>query len=66
MTLCEAISKLAPGNKFIYHDRLYLFIKTTPIDLGCSTSLAHLLLAIDLETYEIMAFDKDWEVEVLT
>jgi hypothetical protein len=66
MTLRNVITALSPGDKFIYKDREYLYIKTTPADLCCSTSLAHLLLAIDLETYEIMAFDKSWEVEVLT
>jgi hypothetical protein len=66
MTLHDIISNLGPGDEFIYKDRIYLFVKTTPIDLGASTDLANWLLAVDLQTYEIMAFDKAWEVEVVS
>lgn len=65
MKLQEAISNVKPGDKFFYRGGEYLRIKTTPADLGCSTDLHHLLLAIDLESFEIFAFDNAWEVEVL-
>jgi hypothetical protein len=64
MTLREVVSELYPGDKFIYKNCEYLFIKTTPKDLGCSQNQDHLLLAVDLDSFEIYAFDKNWEVEV--
>lgn len=64
MTLNRIISKLNPGDKFIYKDNLYLLIKTTPVDLGCSADTANYVCALDLSTFEIMCFDRGWEVNI--
>lgn len=64
MTLNRIVSKLNPGDKFVYKDRMYLLVNTTPIDLGCSTDTANYVCAIDLDTFEIMCFDKNCEVNI--
>jgi hypothetical protein len=65
MTLHEVISRLSPGDKFIYKDQEYMMLKTTPADLCCSANMHNLMLAISINDYEIFAFDNTWEVEVL-
>lgn len=64
MAFYEFISYLGPGDKFIYKDREYLLIKTTPADFGFS-SLSNHSLAVSLDTFEIVLFDNDWEVEIV-
>jgi hypothetical protein len=58
------VSDLFPGEAFIYKNKAYVFLKTTPMDLGASTDTANLVCAVDLDTYDIVCFDKDWEVTV--
>ena len=65
MTFYEFVGYLQPGDKFIYKDRKYLLLKTTPADLGCSTDMNNLVLAVSLDDYEIFAFDITWEVELI-
>ena len=64
MTFYEFISYLGPGDKFIYKDREYLLIKTTPADCGFTSLCGH-SMALSLDTFELFAFDNDWEVEIV-
>ena len=65
MTFYEFAGYLSPGDRFIYKNKEYMMLKTTPADLGCSTDMNNLVLAVSLDDYEIFAFDNTWEVEVL-
>lgn len=60
----KLVSDLIPGETFVYKNKAYVFLKTTPMDLGASTDTTNLVCAVDLDTYDIVCFDKDWEVAV--
>lgn len=65
MTLCTALAGLKPGDKFIYKDHEYLLIDfqssnhfntaVLPVELFC---------ALDLQTYKVVCFNKNWEVKL--
>lgn len=62
MELREALTNLRPGDKFIYNSKSYVLTNITPADLRFYGLATDVLCAVDLETYKVMCFYKDWEV----
>ena len=66
MVFDKLVSHLSPGQRFIYKNIEYMLLKTTPADLGCSSAMNNLVLAVSMDDYEIFAFDTTWEVEIVS
>lgn len=59
------IKDLGPGDKFIFKEKDYLVIDMEPSGFFAGSTLPEYMCALDLDTYKVMCFGKDCEVEVL-
>lgn len=61
----DVLSDLCPGDKFLYKDTYYIVVDMEPSGFFVGTNLPEYVCALDTDTYKIMCFSKDCEVEVV-
>ena len=61
----EVISDLDPGDKFRFRDTYYIVIDMEPTGFFAGTNITDYVCALDTDTYRVMCFGKNCEVEVL-
>lgn len=62
--MIKTLSDLNPGNGFMSNDRLYIVIDLEPYGLFAGTNLGDYICALDVNTFKIVCFEKDCDVEV--
>ena len=65
MKLNEALAAMSYGDKFIYIDNIYMLIDFNLSDCFLSKPFQELVMALDMTTFKVVCFDKNWEVEVM-
>lgn len=61
----EVVSDLGPGDKFRFKDTYYVVIDMEPTGFFAGTNITDYVCALDTDTYRVMCFGKNCEVEVL-
>ena len=61
----EVLSDLGPGDKFRFRDTYYIVIDMEPTGFFTGTNITDYVCALDTDTYKVMCFGKNCEVEVL-
>lgn len=64
MTLKTALFDLYPGDRFIYNSKTYMLIDFSLRDCSLTTSYTDMRCALDMQTYKVVCFCDNWEVEL--
>jgi hypothetical protein len=67
MASIQPLSGLGPGDKFYFDGAYYLVVGSLPYNyfLTAVVEDPRLVCALDLDTYKVVAFNKDKDVEVI-
>ena len=61
----DFIGNLGPGDKFLYEGTYYIVVDFKPSACFISSIVSDMAAALDTDTYKIICFDINTEVEVL-
>ena len=64
MTVKTVMSKMSKGDTFSYSGKPQMLIDFSLSDCSLTTSYPKMYCALDLQTYKIVCFCEDWEVEL--